>query len=107
MTVFWSPWLFVLALAVGYLARRIIERYQEDQRDRALLALGNRRPKRPSRNLLTEKRAIWLFGALTGWASLAYVHTHEWEAACWALLGVYGLVDVKRLNRKIRSRRRG
>jgi hypothetical protein len=70
-----------------------------------LLGLAAQQPQR-NRNLLTEKRAIWLFGAMTGWFGAAYVTTHNWELLAWALLGTYGLLDVAALNEQLSRRRR-
>jgi F0F1-type ATP synthase assembly protein I len=96
---------FALAAIVGYVARRLIERYQEEQRERAVMALGDMGRRRRRRKSIEEKRAIWLLGAMTGWSVSAYLHTHEWEAVAWALLGLYGLLDVRRMNLQLVRRR--
>lgn len=94
--------LFALAAAIGYLARRLVERYQEHQRERAVLALSGLPRKRRSRKRIENLRATWAMGALTGWATAAYVFKHGgWESLIWALLGAYGLVDVARFNAKL------
>jgi len=115
VTDLWKLSIFALAVAVGYLARRIIERYLEHQRERALIGLSSRPLKRRSRKSITEKRATWLFGAMTGWCLADYMQTRHWELGAWALLGMYGLLDIAALNatvarrvtrRRIRRRRR-
>ena len=95
---------FAFLIAVGLLVRRILDRYEEAERERALHGLADQRPQ-VDRNLLTEKRAIWLFGAMTGWSGAAYVQTHNWELLAWALLGMYGLLDIAALNATVTRRR--
>jgi hypothetical protein len=101
---FWKLSIFVLAVAVGYLARTVIGRYQEQQRERALAVLSARRQKRRSSTRKGERLATWLFGAMTGWSIAAYMQTHNWELGAWALFGMYGLLDIAALNAKLTRR---
>jgi hypothetical protein len=94
----WQLSAFALAALCGYAGRLAIERYQEEQRERAVIALGGMGRRRRHQRINGERRAIWLLGVLTGWSASAYLHTHEWEAVAWALLGAYGVIDVRRLN---------
>ena len=55
--------------------------------------------------MMTEERACWAMGAISGFAAaIAWAH-HSWEPLPWTAFGLYGLVDVKRLNAKLRGRR--
>ena len=107
MTSAWKLSAFALAVVIGYLVRRLIERHQERQRERAVLALGAMSPPlhRRSRKRIENQRAAWAFGALTGWAMSAYLFQHGgWEAIIWGVLGTYGLLDTSRLNRTTAKR---
>jgi hypothetical protein len=55
-------------------------------------------------NDLDEKRASWTLGLMSGWFLAGAFATHSWSLVPLALIGAYGLLDIKGMNER-RSRR--
>lgn len=82
-------------IAFGFIPPRSPERVRADEeRERSKTPLGPEPIK--------EQRAAWALGLMTGWFLAGCWVTRSWELLPWALIGLYGLFDVKRANEKLR-----